>query len=226
MKILVRQTQESDIDEIIAISREVYSSSSSWTRAQLESHLRVFPEGQLVAVRQKDGRLVGMAASLIIDWKEYDRTDNWREFTDRGLFSNHDPEGTTLYGAEVMVQPGEQGEGVGSRIYAARRELVRTLKLRRIRAGSRLRGYHLYNNELSAKEYVRKVVRKEISDPTLTFQLRRGFRVLDVVAAYLPGDPESLGFAALIEWLNRDVATASDLAQAKNAARRFLAEGD
>lgn len=222
MKILVRQTRESDIDEIIAISREVYSSSSSWSRAQLESHLRVFPEGQLVAVRQKDGRLVGMAASLIISWEEYDRTDNWWEFTNRGLFSNHDPEGATLYGAEVMVRPGEQGEGVGTRIYAARRDLIRSLRLRRIRAGSRLRGYHRYSQKLSADEYVRKVVRKEISDPTLTFQLRRGFRVLDVVADYLPGDPESLGYAALIEWLNREVAAASDVARAKNAAARFL----
>ncbi|MHB1299151.1 MAG: hypothetical protein ACYC0B_11535, partial [Gemmatimonadaceae bacterium] len=37
--------------------------------------------------------------------------------------------------------------------------------------------------------------------------LNRGFEVLAVVEGYLRHDPESLGWAALIEWLNPAVAT-------------------
>ena len=66
--------------------------------------------------------------------------------------------------------------------------------------------------------YVRKVVRGELGDPTLSFQLRHGFTVIAVVGGYLRNDPESLGHAAIIEWLNPAVATAEDLARSQ---RRF-----
>ncbi len=73
-------------------------------------------------------RVVGMAASLIVFWDDYDMKDSWRDFTDHGMFTNHDPvKGRTLYGAEVMVRPSMQGRGIGSKIYHARRELVRRL---------------------------------------------------------------------------------------------------
>jgi hypothetical protein len=45
---------------------------------------------------------------------------------------------------------------------------------------------------------------------TLAFQLKHGFRVLDVVSDYLPGDTEGLGHVAVIEWINELVATPLD----------------
>ena len=119
-----------------------------------------------------------------------------------GYFTNHNPEGTTLYGAEIMVDPTVQGRGVGKKIYAARRDLCQRLKLHRIRAGARLRGYHRYAQQMSAEQYVERVVRGKLSDPTLSFQLKQGFHVLAVTPNYLPHDKPSLGYAALIEWIN------------------------
>jgi hypothetical protein len=49
-----------------------------------------------------------------------------------------------------------------------------------------------------------------LSDATLSFQLKRGFKVLGVVSGYMRHDPLSLGFAAVIEFLNPEVATAED----------------
>ena len=144
-----------------------------------------------------------MAASLVVLWDDYEFETDWRDFTAHGMFTNHDPaRGRTLYAAEVMVDTGRQGMGIGSQLYAARRELVTRLGLRRIRAGARLRGYHQFAKEMSPREYVTRVERGELSDPTLSFQLKRGFRVLAVVSGYLRHDPESLGYAAVIEWLN------------------------
>src|SRR5690606_2502598 len=113
--------------------------------------------------------------------------------------------GKTLYGAEVMVDPSEQGKGIGKKLYAARRELCRRLKLARIRAGARLPGYRKHTEEMSAEEYVIKVIRGELGDPTLSFQLKQGFRVIAVVGDYLPSDQQSSGFAAVIEWRNPEV---------------------
>ena len=212
-KIEVRNTQPSDIPGIIELTRQVYPASPPWTAAQLESHLAVFPEGQLVAVDQHSGRVEGMASSLIVLWDDYGIETDWRAFTDRGYFTNHDPQrGRTLYGAEVMVSPGRQGSGIGKRLYSERRALTERLGLLRIRAGARLRAYHRFARRVSAEEYVAAVVRGELKDPTLSFQLRQGFEVLAVVEGYLQSDPESLGYAALIEWFNSKAATPADLA--------------
>jgi GNAT superfamily N-acetyltransferase len=166
----------------------------------------------LVAV-DRTQEVVGYAASLIVFWDDYSMDVSWRNITDRGTFRNHDPVlGRTLYGAEVMVHPEIRGSGIGGRLYVARQELAERFKLRRIRAGARLRDYHKYADRMTAEEYVRGIVRGSLRDPTLSFQLNRGFHVLAVVEGYLRNDPESLGWAAVIEWLNPALATAADKA--------------
>ncbi len=207
MSYLVRNTQEKDFSEIINLCSEVYPDTPVWTTTQLKSHLDIFPSGQFVAIDVATNKIVGMAASLIISWDDYTPKDNWKEFTNSGLFTNHDPiKGRTLYAAEVMVAPAAQGTGVGSLIYQARENLAVNTKLLRIRAGARLRGYGTYANEMSTEDYVVQVIQGKLFDPTLSFQLKRGFRVLHLVPGYLKYDPESLGYAVVIEWLNKEVA--------------------
>ena len=193
-----------DFPAITALCQRVYPDSPPWTALQLQSHLDLFPEGQMVAV-DADGVVVGYSASLIVFWDDYDVSSSWRDFTAVGTFTNHDPErGRTLYGSEVMVDPDRQRQGIGKALYRARRELVERLGLLRIRAGARLRGYGKHAGRMSAEEYVRRVEAGTLRDATLSFQLREGFRVLAVVPSYLRHDPESAGWAAVIEWVNVD----------------------
>jgi ribosomal protein S18 acetylase RimI-like enzyme len=211
--IVVRNTRPKDFPGIAELCESVYPQSPPWQEQQLSSHLRVFEEGQFVAVEEGSQRVVGMSASLIVLWDDYEIHDNWREFTDHGMFTNHDPaNGRTLYGAEVMVHPGCQRHGVGKKIYRARTALVKRLGLLRIRAGARLRGFHKHSDRMSAEEYVSKVVAGKLKGPTLSFQLREGFHVIDVVHGYLRNDPESEGWAAVIEWLNPEIAQPQDYA--------------
>jgi ribosomal protein S18 acetylase RimI-like enzyme len=210
-RVSVRNTEPPDFDDIIALTRRVYPDSPPWSPEQLASHLRVFPEGQFVAKREGHPGLAGMAASLIVRWDDYEVTASFRDFTAGGTFTNHDPvHGRTLYGAEVMVDPAIQRSGVGAALYRARRDLAVRLGLLRIRAAARLRGYHRYAHRMSAEDYVARVVRHEIKGPTLSFQLREGFEVIQVVPGYLKADPESLGYAAVIEWINPALAHERD----------------
>lgn len=212
-EVIVRHTRSEDFAGIIQMTQEVYTATIPWSEEQLRSHLNVFPQGQFVAVETESQRVVGMAASLIVWWNDYDLQASWRDFTDHGMFTNHDPtSGRTLYGAEVMVRPSMQGKGVGKKLYEARRELMEHLGLLRIRAGARLRGYHRYAEQMNAEEYTIKVIKGELGDPTLSFQLKRGFQTIAVVSNYLRHDPESLGYAAVIEWINAAVATPEDYA--------------
>ena len=204
-RLLVRCLEATDFETMIAVCRRVYPTSKPWLEEQLASHLRVFPEGQLVAEDRATGELLGFASSLIVRWDDYAFDAEWREWTASGYFTNHDPAvGRTLYGAEVMVAPARQRQGIGRLLYRARADLARRLGLRRIRAAARLRGFGARAAELSPAAYVERVVRGEIRDPTLSFQLSEGFRVLAVVAGYLRNDEESRGHAAIIEWLNPD----------------------
>lgn len=222
----VRLTHPDDIPALVALSACEYGTGASWRPAQLRSHLEVFPEGQFVATMDDAGeeRVVGMASSLVILWSDYDFRATWRDFTSGGYFTNHDPvHGRTLYGAEIIVDPARRGHGIGARLYEARRALVHRLGLLRIRAGSRLAGYHEAAGRMTAEQYVVEVVHERLHDPTLSFQLHHGFHVIGVVSGYLAHDPKSLGFAAIIEWLNEHVATPADHALQRAWAARWLA---
>lgn len=202
-EVLVRNTSTRDFDQITELCRRIYPDTPPWNAEQLSSHLRLFPEGQFVAVHGEAQTVVGMSASLIVDWEDYKTLECWDQFTAKGMFTNHDPQhGRTLYGAEVIVDPALQHHGIGDRIYCARRQLVESHKLLRIRGGSRLRGYTQHASRFSPEDYVVAVVEGQEHDPTLSFQLREGFHVMAVVPHYLSDDPESEGYAAVIEWVN------------------------
>ena len=209
-RILVRQMQPGDIDQVEAMSDRIYP-GQGWERPQLESHLNVFPHGQLVAVDTVTNSVVGCASSLIIDWDEYRFDADELDRTAGGWFTNHDPEhGRTLWGADVESHPDFRRMGIGRKLYTARRQLCRELNLLRIRAGARLRGYREYRDAMSPEDYVIRVVNRELNDPTLSFQLHHGFRVLAVIRGHLKGDRESCGHVAIIEWINHQAAKRSD----------------
>lgn len=211
----VRNVQEDDFAGIRELARLIYPDITPWGDDQLRNHLQVFPQGQFVAVDEQTGLIVGMCSGLVIDWDHYDANQDWSTFTSAGMYSNHNPvSGATLFAADVMVRPGFQGHGIGKRLYQRGRfGLARQIGLRRILAGSRLRGYHRYAATHTPEDYVTEVVHGRLNDPTLSFQLSQGFHVLTVVGKYFVGDPESLGFAAVIEWLNPDVAEPQDYDQ-------------
>lgn len=209
--------------QIQDLCRRVYPFTKPWSIEQLESHRANFPDGQLIVIDNETEKVVGLAFSLIISWSDYSPQDNWQDFTSGGFFHNHNPrQGKTLYGAEVMVDPEYRGRGIGKLLYAGRQDIVHKYNLKRIRAGARLRGYSKFKDKLSPREYVKQVTEKKIYDPTLSFQLGQGFKVIDVAANYLFNDPESLGYAAVIEWLNPENNSARDFEKQRQSLEFFL----
>lgn len=219
----VRNPEPEHFIPIQDLCKRVYPFTKPWSLGQLEAHHTYFPDGQLVIIEKSTDKVVGLAFSLIISWDDYSPQDNWLDFTSSGFFHNHNPKkGKTLYGAEVMVDPEYRGQGLGKMLYKARTEIARKYNLTRIRAGARLRGYSKYKDKYSPEEYVRRVYEKEIFDPTLSFQLNQGFVPLDVARNYLFNDPESLGYAAVIEWLNPEAAIERDFRRQKENVDFFL----
>ncbi len=83
-----------------------------------------------------------------------------------------------------------------------RKELCERLNLKGIAFGGRIPNYHKYAAELTPKQYIEKVRRKEIHDPVLDFQISNDFHPALIMRNYLVGDTESNDYAVLLEWDN------------------------
>ena len=200
--ITVRQVAEPDFDRIIDMQQACFPGMKPWSKIQLASHLAHFPDGQLVV--EVDGKVVGSASSLILDFDAYEENHSFKDISGEGTIRNHDPDGKDLYGIEVMVHPEYRSMKIGARLYEARKQLCQKLGLKRMLIAGRMPGYHNHADKMDAADYVEAVMRNEIDDQVLWFQLRNGFVPQHVLHNYLPGDKESMGHAVLMEWSNID----------------------
>jgi predicted amidohydrolase/ribosomal protein S18 acetylase RimI-like enzyme len=201
-KVAVRPMRPGDYDRIVELQRLCFPEMKPWRPEHIAAHLETFPSGQLVV--EVDGEVVASSSSLVIDFDEYEEGHTWMEISGEGTISNHDPEGDTLYGIEVMVHPEWRGMKLARRLYEARKQLCRELNLRRIMVGGRIPGFGKLKQDMTVREYVERVQSKDIYDPVLTTQLANGFTLKRVIRSYLASDLESDGFATLLEWVNLD----------------------
>ncbi|QDV14200.1 Aliphatic amidase [Rosistilla oblonga] len=199
-KVKVRQLSIDDYGALVKMQQRCFPGMSPWTRDQIESQIKVFPEGQLVV--EIDGEVAASSSSLVL---RYDRTTAWHDWTqvaDNGYIRNHSPEGDTLYGIEIMVDPEYRGMKLSRRLYDARKQLCRERNIERIIIGGRIPGYGERAEEMSASEYVERVVAKAIHDPVLTAQIANGFALQGLIPNYFPSDQASRGYATFLEWRN------------------------
>ena len=166
----------------------------------LKCHLRIFPRGQFVAV-EPDGTIVGSASTFIVSLNPQYAEHTWKDITADDLFTNHNSSGDSLYLADISTHPKHRHEGIGGMIIYRGRELVARLNLRRMIGGGRLFNYTEYADRMSPYEYTDKVIKGELKDLVLTFELGIGFRFVKILPNYL-NDVRSLNYASFIEWVN------------------------
>lgn len=203
--VVIRNTRQADIPDLDALQRASYPTLSEllkWKPKHWESHIATFPDGQWVA--EVDGMVVGLCANLRVPFEQATSQHTWKEITDNGLIAGtHDPRGDTLYGFEIMVHPDHRRRGIGKMLYEARFDYIRREELHCFCAMGRFPGYVKKGKprDLSPDDYVKKVVAGEISDRTLTAQIKSGCKVHGVVHDYLR-DPKSANAAAILIWEN------------------------
>ncbi len=201
-RVVVRSLRGQDFDALKALQLMCFPGMESWTREQFTSQVSRFPEGQICV--ELDGTLVASSASLIVDYSDYSDWHDFLRVSDGGFVRNHNPDGDTLYGIEIMVHPEARGLRLARRLYEARKELCRRLNLVRMVVGGRIPGYSQHKNAMTAQEYVRKVLSRDLVDSVLTAQLANGFQLRELIPDYLPSDEDSAGWATHMEWPNLD----------------------
>lgn len=200
-KLHLRNLKISDFADIKEIMDKIYSKHGMrYTKAEFKRQIQTFPEGQIGI--EDNEKIVAAALSLVVDYSKYGDRHTYDQITGNGKFDTHDPEGDTLYGTDVFVDPDYHGMRLGRRLYDARKELCENLNLRAIIAGGRIPGYKEHSKKLTPRQYIEEVKKKEIYDPVLSFQLANDFHVRKVIRNYLPDDTDSKSYATLLEWIN------------------------
>ena len=171
-----------------------------WTRKQVETLINQFPDGQ-VAIKV-NGQIAGVALSIIVDSSKYEHLHTYKQITGNYTFNTHRPTGNILYGIDVFIKKEFRGLRLGRRLYDYRKELCEKLNLKGIAFGGRIPNFHKYAKQMSPKEYLEKVKRKEIHDPDLDVQMSNDFHPSKIMKNYLEGDAHSKDYAVLLEWDN------------------------
>ncbi|MBX0290737.1 bifunctional GNAT family N-acetyltransferase/carbon-nitrogen hydrolase family protein [Hymenobacter sp. HSC-4F20] len=200
-KLVLRTLRRNDFKAVKEIMDKVYSNmEGSWSHEEYNALLKKFPEGQICI--EDNGQIVAAALAIIVQYSDFGDRHTYAKITGHGKFNTHNPDGDTLYGVDVFVDPEYRSLRLGRRLYDARKELCENLNLRAMVAGGRIPGYAAYANEMTPAKYVEMVRAKEITDPILTFQLSNEFHVRKIIRGYLPYDSESKAYATLLEWIN------------------------
>lgn len=160
---------------------------------------RVFAEGQFVALAGE--QVVGQGSGFWIDFDFDHPQHSFKEICAGFFFTNHDPNGAWYYGADISVHPQFRRQGIGRLLYQARQELVQRANRRGIVAGGLIPGYARHKGRMTVADYVERVASGALTDSTLTFQLRNGFRVCGLLENYLE-DSASDNWSTLIVWEN------------------------
>jgi GNAT superfamily N-acetyltransferase len=107
-----------------------------------------------------------------------------------------------MYGVETCVHPAYQGQGVGGKLMEARYEVARRLNLRGMVAGSAIIDYGKVAESVPVEEYVADVIAGRRFDRNLSKQLKKGFKVHNLIPHYLEDEPNSAGWGVTIVWEN------------------------
>lgn len=205
----IRLASVADIDRMIAIDNAAWWEGVAFTREQLESQLRIYPEGTWIA--EIGTKAVGFVSVLRITSTFAESIRSWNEATGNGFFTTHDPKGDVLFGANLSVVPEYQRLGIGDHLFATGFASLVRAGMRYGTLGGRLPGLAALNGDrvknnqgrLNGTEYADlKDDKGRVFDPELRFYLRQPFaELMRVIPDYFP-DPESEDNGALLRVWN------------------------
>jgi GNAT superfamily N-acetyltransferase len=204
----VTNTTPEHVQELEMLQRVAFptlTDNELFTAEKYLNHLRLFPEGQFVAVATSGDQktVVGATSTYRADFDFNDYQHTFLEAIAHGWLSNHKPNGEWLYGVDVSVHPDFRRKGIGNRLYDARKALVKRLNLRGEIAGGMIPGYEHYKAKMPVETYIEKVVAGEIMGKTLPMQLKNGFVVRGILYDHIT-DPRADNTATLLVRENPD----------------------
>jgi len=75
--LVVRPLVIEDYPALVAMQTKCFPGMKPWTRAQIESQLANFPDGQICI--ELEGALVASSSSLNVEFDDYDAWQDWQQ---------------------------------------------------------------------------------------------------------------------------------------------------
>src|SRR5437870_12352263 len=132
------------VEELEAVQRAAFPTLAEdeiITAAHYVAHITRFPEGQF-AVLTAAGQVVACSTDFrtsAVDFNDYEH--RYIDVVANNWLSHHDAQGERLYGADVGVLLAYRRRGIDWRLYEARQNVIRSLRLHGHVSGRRLKGF-------------------------------------------------------------------------------------
>jgi len=190
MEFQIRPSRKEDAPELERLQEVVFPDLIPEERmraAHFAFHTSLFPDGQWVAV--VDGKIAGSTTSVLWHFDPlHPEMHRFSEVFDGGFLRTHKPGGNWLYGMDIAVFPAFRGKGIARLLYRARQGVVRTRNLAGQFTVGMLNGYAAQASSYTVEEYYEALKRGELSDPTVSVQMKIGFTLGPLMPNYL-SDP-------------------------------------
>ncbi len=164
------------------------------------NHIKIFPEGQFVAV--KDGQVIGMTTSIRYHLHLNER-HTFTDVFDKGFLNTHESEGEWLYGMDIGTHPDFRGKGIARHLYDARQETVYKLNLKGQYTYGMMSGYGAAKKQMSAEQYYKLLLENNVKDPTVSRQIKNKFKPYGLIPGYVD-DPVCDGYCVLLIRINEE----------------------
>jgi GNAT superfamily N-acetyltransferase len=195
---VLQSTEPRHVPALARLQEIIFPSLSNEERLQEKhyyKHLEIFPAGQFVVL--KDEIPIGMSTTMRHHFTEEDHT--FLEISGQMMMGTHEPTGDWLYGLDLGIHPDYRGLGLARAMYEARQALCKTLGLKgQITVGMPL-GYAQFAHQMDIQTYFKKILEKQVFDPTVGIQQKLGFKVIRLIQNYLH-DPACGHAGVLMIW--------------------------
>ncbi len=193
------------LEELQKIVFPTLAKESLMCREHYLNHIRIFPDGQFVAVKDarlpdRQGKVIGMTTAIRYHLDLHDK-HTFNDVLDGGFLNTHQPNGDWLYGMDMGTHPDFRGKGIARYLYNARQETVIKLGLKGQYTYGMMSGYGAVKGKMSANEYYTFLLEGKIKDPTVSRQIKNGFKPYGLVPDYVD-DPVCEGYCVLLIRLN------------------------
>ncbi|XOB42334.1 MAG: GNAT family N-acetyltransferase [Candidatus Nealsonbacteria bacterium] len=206
LKILVRKARIEDIPQILEVEKAAWGKERAATFEMFRSRIKTFPEGILLALINK--KMAGVIVTQIVNYNFKKNIPSWYEATDNGFITKtHNPNGDTLYGVDLSVNPKYQDMGVGKKLMESVGKLAIRYNLKQGVLGGRIPNYYKFADKISVEDYINIDEQKGKNnippDPELIFYRKEyfGIKIVKIMPNYFK-DPESLNYGVLLVWKN------------------------
>jgi GNAT superfamily N-acetyltransferase len=195
-KLVIQNAEMHHAAAMASVQRRVFptlSANELIGEEHFSRHIELFPEGQFVVLL--DGTVIASTSTFRTSFPNAHHT--FLGITGDLWLTTHDPVGQWMYGFDMGVDPEFQGLGLGRIMYRARNDMALRLGMKGQVIVGMPSGFGKVSSQMTFPDYLEGVKTHSIFDPTVSVQIKMGFKPLHIIPDYLV-DPKCGNYGVMM----------------------------